>query len=91
MEMHSRPKLTLAGDAVVPSVAVREGVVKTLQITERHFREMFANTPYKFASYDSENLSQVRQFHANAPCTITLSGNRKPKKPLRRRWKRMTA
>ena len=47
---------------VVPSVAVREGVVKTLQITERHFREMFANTPYKFASYDSENLSQVRQF-----------------------------
>lgn len=51
---------------VVPSVAVREGVVKTLQITERHFREMFANTPYKFASYDSENLSQVRQFATSA-------------------------
>jgi type III restriction enzyme len=47
---------------VVPSVAVREGVTKTFQITERHFRELFANTPYKFAAYDSENLSQVRQF-----------------------------
>ena len=47
---------------VVPSVAVREGVLKTLQITERHFRELYANTPYKFAAYDSENLSQVRQF-----------------------------
>lgn len=51
---------------VVPSVAVREGVIKTLQITERHFRELFANTPYKFTAYDSENLSQVRQFATSA-------------------------
>ena len=51
---------------VVPSVAVREGLVKTLQITGRHYLEMFANTPYKFASYDSENLSQVRQFATSA-------------------------
>ena len=51
---------------VVPSVAVREGVMKTLQMTERHFREQFANTPYKFATYDSENLSQVRQFATSA-------------------------
>ena len=51
---------------VVPSAAVREGLVKTLQITRRHYREMFANTPYKFASYDSENLSQVRQFATSA-------------------------
>ncbi len=51
---------------VVPSVAVREGVLKTLQITERHFRELFANTPYKYAAYDSENLSQVRQFATSA-------------------------
>ena len=51
---------------VVPSVAVREGVLKTLEITERHFRELYANTPYKFAAYDSENLSQVRQFATSA-------------------------
>ena len=47
---------------VVPSVAVREGVLKTFQVTERHFRELFSNTPYRFYIYDSENLSQVRQF-----------------------------
>ena len=51
---------------VVPSVAVREGVLKTFQITERHFRELFSNTPYRYYSYDSENLSQVCQFATSA-------------------------
>lgn len=51
---------------VVPSVAVREGVLKTFQVTERHFRELFSNTPYRYYSYDSENLSQVRQFATSA-------------------------
>lgn len=47
---------------VVPSVAIREGVLKTLQVTEKHFREMFANPVYRYYVYDSANLSQVRQF-----------------------------
>jgi len=47
---------------VVPSVAVREGVVKTLQITEKHFRKLYENVPYRYYAYDSANLSQVRQF-----------------------------
>ena len=47
---------------VVPSVAVREGVLKTLDITRRHFAELFDNTPYRFYAYDSSTLSQLRQF-----------------------------
>jgi type III restriction enzyme len=47
---------------VVPLVAVREGVLKTLEITEAHFREHFDNLPYRYCAYDSANLSQVRQF-----------------------------
>ena len=47
---------------VVPSVAVREGVLKTLEITKAHFRKEYNNTPYRYYSYDSANLSQVRQF-----------------------------
>jgi type III restriction enzyme len=47
---------------VVPSVAVREGVLKTLQMTKRHFEELFDNTPLKYYVYDSANLTQVRQF-----------------------------
>jgi restriction endonuclease len=47
---------------VVPSVAIREGVMKTLRITRDHFARLFENLPYRFAVYDSANLTQVRQF-----------------------------
>jgi type III restriction enzyme len=47
---------------VVPSVAIREGVLKTLKITERHFQEVFGNAPYRYYVYDSANLTRVRQF-----------------------------
>ena len=47
---------------VVPSVAVREGVLKTFRVTEQHLQELYDNTPYQFYAYNSENLSQVRQF-----------------------------
>jgi type III restriction enzyme len=47
---------------VVPSVAIKEGVYKTLQITEDHFRGLFANTPFEYFLYDSGKLGQVRNF-----------------------------
>ena len=47
---------------VVHSVAVREGVLKTLQITEAHLKALYDNPPYRYYVYDSANLNQVRQF-----------------------------
>lgn len=47
---------------VVPSVAIKEGVYKTLQITEEHFRGLYANAPFEFFLYDSGKLGQVRNF-----------------------------
>jgi type III restriction enzyme len=47
---------------VVPSVAIKEGVYKTLQITEEHFRALYANAPSEFFLYDSSKLGQVRNF-----------------------------
>ena len=47
---------------VVPSVAVREGVIKTLEITQIHLRQLYDNPPYRYCAYDSSKLSQVRQF-----------------------------
>lgn len=47
---------------VVPSVAIKEGVYKTLQITEEHFRALYANAPFEFFLYDSSKLGQVRNF-----------------------------
>src|SRR5271157_3580345 len=47
---------------VVPSVAIKEGVYKTLQITEEHFRALYANASFEFFLYDSAKLGQVRNF-----------------------------
>ena len=47
---------------VAPSVAVREGIYKTLQVTETHLNALYDNPPYRYHVYDSANLSQVRQF-----------------------------
>lgn len=47
---------------VVPSVAIKEGVYKSLQMTEEHFRSLYTNTPYEYFLYDSSKLGQVRNF-----------------------------
>ena len=38
---------------VVPSVAIKEGVYKSLQITEEHFRGLYARSPFDYFLYDS--------------------------------------
>lgn len=47
---------------VVPSVAIREGVYKSLQITEEHFNELYNRQPLEYFIYDSEKLDRVRNF-----------------------------
>ncbi len=47
---------------VVPSVAIKEGVLKTLDITKEHFKQLCENLPYTYFSYKSDNLVMVRMF-----------------------------
>ena len=47
---------------VVPSIAIREGVYKTLQITEEHFKELYNRQPLEYFIYDSDKLDRVRNF-----------------------------
>jgi type III restriction enzyme len=47
---------------VVPSIAIKEGVYKSLQITEEHFKGLYANVQADFFVYDSQKLGQVRNF-----------------------------
>jgi type III restriction enzyme len=56
---------------VVPSVAVREGVLKSLKITQEHLRSLYNNVPYRFSVYDSKNIGKVRQF-AQSDCVELL-------------------
>jgi len=47
---------------VVPSIAIKEGVYKSLQITVDHFRELYENVSFDYFVYDSSKLSDVRNF-----------------------------
>lgn len=47
---------------VVPSVPIREGVLKNLQITHEHFQTLYDNTPMRFYVYDRNKISQLRGF-----------------------------
>ncbi|MCP3884406.1 MAG: DEAD/DEAH box helicase family protein, partial [Propionibacteriaceae bacterium] len=61
---------------VVPSVAIKEGVYKTLQITEDHFRSLYAGVPFSSGSYflyDSSKLGQVRNFATSPHVQIMVT------------------
>jgi len=47
---------------VVPSVAIREGVLKNLEITHEHFQTLYDNVPVNFQMYDSTKVSTLRGF-----------------------------
>ena len=47
---------------VVPSVAIREGTMKNLQITRSHFAADYANVPCVPILYDSTKLTELRHF-----------------------------
>mgnify|MGYP001170025635 CR=1 FL=1 len=57
---------------VVPSVSIREGINKSLELTDAHFRKHFDNVPYKHFIYDSNNLSEVRDFATSDQIRIMI-------------------
>ena len=57
---------------VVPSVAIKEGVYKSLQMTEDHFRGLYAGVPYDYFQYDSSKMGQVRNFATSAIIQIMV-------------------
>ncbi len=61
---------------VVPSVAIKEGVYKTLEITEEHFRSLYAGVPFSkgnnYFIYDSTKLGQVRNFATSSQLQVMV-------------------
>jgi type III restriction enzyme len=47
---------------VVPSVAIREGVMKNLEITREHFQNLYDKVPVTSDVYDSKKVSNLRGF-----------------------------
>ena len=57
---------------VVPSIAIKEGTKKTLEITSDHFKTLFDNVNYDSFVYDSSNLEQVRDFATSSDIRIMV-------------------
>lgn len=56
---------------LVPSVAIREGVLKTIEQTKDHFRGIY-NIGFNSFAYDSGKLSQVREFGQSLDMQIMI-------------------
>ena len=57
---------------VVPSIAVKEGVYKSLQMTATHFQELYGNVSFNYFVYDSSKLTDVRNFATSADIQIMV-------------------
>ncbi len=57
---------------VVPSIAIKEGVLKNLEITEEHFQNLYNNTPVNYYVYNSTKISNLRSFASNNSIQILV-------------------
>jgi type III restriction enzyme len=57
---------------VVPSVAIREGVNKNIEITQEHFRSIYNGTEFDSFVYDSSNINSLRQFATSNTIQIMI-------------------
>ena len=57
---------------VVPSVAIREGVLSSIDIMREHFKGLYDNVPFDHFVYSSGDLSKVRQFAVSNEIQIMI-------------------
>ena len=58
---------------VVPSVAIKEGTYKTLEITREHFEALYPKAKgYEYFLYDASKLGQVRNFAISSEIQIMV-------------------
>lgn len=56
---------------MVPSIAIREGVYKSLQSTEDHFAAMYGKK-INYKIYDSTKISEIRDFETSSNITVMI-------------------
>jgi len=57
---------------VVPSVAIREGTLKNIEITADHFRALYNNLPFEHFVYNAKKVNRLRQFATNNNLQILI-------------------
>lgn len=56
---------------VVPSVAIREGVKKSFDVTAEHFQQMYGTKPRSFI-YNSSQLHELERFSSDAGVQVMI-------------------
>lgn len=56
---------------VVPSVAIREGVKKSFEVTAEHFQQMYGSKPRSFI-YNSSQLHELERFSSDAGVQVMI-------------------
>lgn len=56
---------------VVPSIAIREGVKKSFEVTQEHFMEHYGKKA-RFFVYDSKNLAEIDNFSQSADINVMI-------------------
>jgi type III restriction enzyme len=57
---------------VVPSIAIYEGVIKSFEITRRHFASLYGNERVNLVRYDGTQLSRLRTFGNSTDADILV-------------------
>jgi type III restriction enzyme len=71
MELHQQYGLSKFV-IVVPSVAIREGVISSLRLMKNHFKELYSGIQYESYVYDSKNVNKLRQFATSSHLQILV-------------------
>ncbi|MBA2726447.1 MAG: DEAD/DEAH box helicase family protein [Actinobacteria bacterium] len=56
---------------VVPSVAIREGVKKSFEVTAEHFQQIYGTKP-RFFIYNSSRLHEIEQFSSDSGVQVMI-------------------
>lgn len=77
---------------VVPSVAIKEGVMKSISMTKEYFKAQMQGIVYRAFMYDSKNLDNIQAFATNDDVEIMIiniqSFNSNDKISIERIWTR---
>lgn len=57
---------------VVPSIAIREGVTKSLQITADHFAKDYQGKKARFFTYNSNSLSELESYSSDSGINVMV-------------------
>ena len=57
---------------LVPSIAIKEGVKKNLEITKKHFKNLYHNVNYHYYDYDGDRPEAIHDFAHNNNIEIMI-------------------